>query len=282
MKYLITGKNGQLASAFIRLFESRSIEFLAPDEAHLDITSSTHVAEAVAAYKPDIIINCAAYNFVDKAEQESEKAFAVNAQGPHYLAQAAARHNAFFVHFGSDYVFEGTKESGLYTEEDPANPINEYGKSKLAGEQLVRQTGGRLIIFRLSWVYGHGKQNFIYKLSEWARNSEYLKIACDEFSVPTSVETVVEVTMKALAADMRGLYHLTNTGFCSRYEWARFIIRHLNMHKFIRPVSMDIFNLPARRPKFSAMSNAMLAGGLNIRIPTWEEAVEAFLKNKTF
>jgi dTDP-4-dehydrorhamnose reductase len=282
MKYLITGRNGQLAREFIREFEARSIEFIAPDEAHLDITNSANVAEAVASYRPDVIINCAAYNLVDKAEQEREKAFAVNALGPKHLAQAAARHQALLVHFGSDYVFDGTKENGLYTEEDGTNPLNEYGKSKLSGEDLAGDLGGNCLVFRLSWVYGEGKQNFIYKLTkEWVKN-EPLKIACDEFSVPTSTKTVVEMTMKSIEAGIRGLYHLTNTGFCSRYEWAKFIVRQLGIQKFIRPVSVDVFKLPAQRPKFSAMSNARLSGELNVRIPAWEEAVESFLRKTTF
>jgi dTDP-4-dehydrorhamnose reductase len=281
MKYLITGKNGQLARAFIKEFEARSTDFSAPDESRLDITNSANVMEAVAAYKPDVIINCAAYNLVDKAEQEHEKVFAVNAAGPKNLARAAGKHKAVLVHFGSDYVFDGAKESGLYTEEDPANPLNEYGKSKLAGEGLAGETGGNFLVFRLSWVYGDGKQNFIYKLTEeWAKRSEYLKIACDEFSVPTAVDTAVDITLRSLDAGIRGLYHLTNTGFCSRYEWATFIIKQLRIQKFIRPVSMDTFNLPARRPKFSAMSNARLSSLLNIDIPAWEQAVEAFLRKE--
>ncbi len=280
MKYLVTGKNGQLARAFIREFEARSIEFSAPDEAHLDITNSSNVAESVAAYKPDVIINCAAYNFVDKAEMEPKKAFAVNATGPQLLARAAAAQKEILVHFGSDYVFDGAKENGLYVEGDPVTPLNEYGKSKLSGESLVRETADDHLIFRLSWVYGEGKQNFIYKLTEWARAQEYLKIACDEFSVPTFVDTVVEVTMKALAGNLRGLYHLTNSGYCSRYEWARVALKRLGIQKFIRPVSLDTFTQPARRPKFSAMSNARISDALNVRIPGWEEAVELFLKSK--
>src|SRR3990172_11271188 len=116
MKYLITGRNGQLARAFIRTFERKAIDFIAPDEAHLDITNLKLVTEAIAGYKPDVIINCAAYNLVDKAEQDRDAAFAVNALGPKYLAQAAALRKAVLIHFGSDYVFDGLKESGLYLE----------------------------------------------------------------------------------------------------------------------------------------------------------------------
>ncbi len=278
MKYLITGKNGQLAQAFIKRFEERSIDFSSPDECQLDITNQKLVADVVATLKPDIIINCAAYNLVDQAEQAREKVFAVNATGPKNLAQAAAAQKAFLVHFGSDYVFDGLKESGLYTESDPVNPLNEYGKSKLAGEGAVLEELDRCLVLRLSWVFGAGKQNFIHKLIEWSKNSEYLKIACDEFSVPTYTGMVVESTIKAIEQGVTGRYHLTNSGFCSRYEWAKLIVSTIGVNKFIRPVTMDTFNLPAKRPKFSAMSNSRLANHLNIDIPSWEESVRSFLR----
>jgi dTDP-4-dehydrorhamnose reductase len=134
------------------------------------------------------------------------------------------------------------------------------------------------LVLRLSWVFGSGKQNFIYKLTEWSRNSEYLKIACDEFSVPTYAGMVVDITLKAIEQGMTGRYHLTNSGFCSRYEWAKLILNTIGVKKFIRPVTMDTFNLPAKRPKFSAMINSKLAGLLNVDIPTWEESVRSFLR----
>lgn len=278
MKYLITGKNGQLAREFIRKFEEQSMDFIAPDETHLDITDYGKVAAVAAEYRPDVIINCAAYNLVDKAEGDNRLAFAVNAMGPKNLAQAATKQNALLVHFGSDYVFDGRKENGLYTENDAVNPLNEYGKSKLAGERHVLETHGRSLVLRLSWVFGSGKQNFLYKLGEWAKGKDYLKITCDEFSVPTYTATVVDVTLKALAQGMTGCYHLTNSGYCSRYEWAKLALDRMGLKKFIHPVCMDSFNLPAKRPQFSAMSNYGIGSLLNTTIPSWEEATELFLK----
>jgi dTDP-4-dehydrorhamnose reductase len=134
------------------------------------------------------------------------------------------------------------------------------------------------LVLRLSWVFGPGKQNFLFKLSEWTKNNEYLKIACDEFSVPTSTATVVDVTLEALVQGLNGRYHLTNSGYCSRYEWAKMVISRMGTRKFIRPVSIDSFNLPAKRPKFSAMSNSRITSILNVSIPSWEEAVESFLE----
>jgi dTDP-4-dehydrorhamnose reductase len=278
MKYLITGKNGQLAQAFINKFQGQSIDFSAPEESQLDITDYNATVRVVTAYRPNVIINCAAYNLVDKAEQDKDRVFAVNATGPKNLARVAASQKALLVHFGSDYVFDGQKENGLYTESDPVNPLNEYGQSKLAGEQYVMDELDQCLVLRLSWVFGSGKQNFIYKLTEWSRNNEYLKIACDEFSVPTYTGMVVDITLKAIEQGMTGRYHLTNSGFCSRYEWAKLILNTIGVKKFIRPVTMDTFNLPAKRPKFSAMINSRLAGLLNVEIPTWEESVRSFLK----
>jgi len=280
VKYLISGGNGQLAQAFIRAFERMTIDFIAPDKARLDITKSDDVAEAVANYKPKVILNCAAYNLVDKAELDHERAFAVNSLGPKYLALAASRHKSVLVHFGSDYVFDGKKETGLYTEEDQVNPLNQYGKSKLSGEEQVREHCPEYLILRSSWVYGEGKQNFIHKLREWASTQDFLKVASDEFSVPTCTNVLVAMTLRSLETGVRGLWNLTNSGYCSRYEWATVIADSAGLKNFIRPVSMNDFHLPARRPKFSAMSNSAISTALNASIPSWKESVELFLREK--
>ncbi|HTG00209.1 MAG TPA: dTDP-4-dehydrorhamnose reductase [Nitrospirota bacterium] len=278
MKYLITGKNGQLAKEFIRRLQQDSQEVAAPEERDLDITNSRIVADTVRSFRPDVILNCAAYNAVDKAEQDPAAAFRVNADGPRNLARAASGVQARFVHFSSDYVFDGLKENGLYTEQDAVHPLNEYGKSKLAGERAAVEECGRATVFRLSWVFGPGKQNFIYKLGEWAKTNDYLKVSCDEFSVPTSTRDVVAVTMRALSQGMTGCFHLTNSGYCSRYEWAKLVLAGLAINKFIRPMPMDSFNLPAPRPKFSAMSNRTISTALGMTIPSWEEAVATYLR----
>ena len=281
MRYLVTGRNGQLASAFIKRLERRSIDCSSPDESLLDITDAGRTEACIASVKPDIILNCAAYNLVDKAEQEPDRALRVNATGPRNLAVAAHKHHAMLVHYSSDYVFDGRKETALYGEGDATGPLNQYGRSKLAGEQAVREVlEDRALVFRLSWVFGAGKQNFSAKLLEWSASRDYLRIACDEFSAPTWTETVVDVTLHALDQGVSGLYHLTNSGYCSRYEWAKTILRNKGIDKFIRPVSMDSFQLPAMRPKFSAMSNQAISNKLNISIPAWEEAVGRFLEQE--
>lgn len=278
MKHLISGKNGQLARAFIRRLSERSADYLAPEESEFDITDPERVREVCDSYRPDVIINCAAYNLVDRAEEEPHAAFNVNESGPKLLARASSRHGARLVHFGSDYVFDGAKQNGLYDEGDAPNPLNQYGKSKLCGEDAVQKETDDFLIVRLSWVFGEGRQNFIQKLLGWSQKNEYLKIACDEFSVPAYTYTVADTTLKAIEKRLTGLYHLTNTGYCSRYGWASLVFQRLGIKKFIRPVTMESFNLPARRPGFSAMSNKKISEELGIEIPRWEEAVESYLE----
>ena len=282
MKYLVTGKYpetgaaGQLAAAFARRFERTGRDFSYP---RLDITDFDAVTETVAAYRPDVILNCAAYNFVDKAETDHVQAFKVNAFGPALLSHAARKYNAALVHYGSDYVFDGLKRTP-YVESDPPNPLSQYGKSKLAGEQLAADTGAKTLILRLSWVFGPGRQNFIYKLRDWAKDGRVLKMADDEISVPTYTEDVVDATLKAVERGLSGVYHLTNSGACSRYEWAGTILKELGLKNKLEKARQRDFNLPAKRPGFSAMSNRKIAAELNIRIPEWRDAVRSFLQKE--
>ena len=276
IKVLVIGKNGQLGREFIKRVNKEKIEWLAGKKIVLeavgrnecDIADTGKVLEVFSSVKPDIVINCAAYNLVDKAETDYIGAYKVNAVGVKNIAYACKKYNAFLIHYSTDYVFDGKKE-GLYTEKDLPNPINQYGKSKLAGEILLKEETDNYIIFRVSWVYGEGKNNFIYKLLQWAETQEYLKIAYDEFSVPTSTATIVDTTLKALRNDLKGLFHLTNSGYASRYEWAKEILHVKRIDKFIYPVSKDIFNLPAKRPGFSAMSNERISKELGFEISDW-------------
>ncbi len=277
MKIIITGAKGQLAKEFLRKLEEMEKDFVAFSKQELDISNFEKVIEAFKEIKPSIVINCAAYNLVDRAESFPFEAIKVNSLGVANLIFACNNYKAKLVHFSTDYVFDGSKE-GLYTEEDKPNPLNEYGKSKLFGEHFIQEQMEEYLIFRLSWVYGEGKQNFLYKLTEWAKSQNYLRIACDEFSVPTSTRTIVEVTLKALEAELTGLYHLVNSGYCSRYEWAKEFFRIKKIKKFIYPAYQADFNLPARRPKFSAMSNAKICKELGIEIKEWKEELEDVIK----
>lgn len=279
MKYLITGKNGQLAKEFIRRLTLKNIEFTALSHDELDICDTGMVLNAFDSIRPDIVINTAAYNNVDLAEKRYYDAYKTNAAGVKNLAYASRKYNSLLIHFSTDYVFNG-KKNQPYTEDDEPDPINEYGKSKYTGEILLKEELSQYLIFRLSWVYGDGKNNFIARLYEWLKKNDELSVAIDEISVPTSIETVVDVTLMSIDKGIRGLYHLTSSGYTSRYEWALEILKIAGIKREIRPVSKNIFNLPARRPDFSAMNNRRISGLLNIEIPFWNEALKKFLTSR--
>lgn len=276
MRALILGSKGQLGAAFAERFQKNGWDYAAADLDELDISDRAAVMAALMDYKPGLVVNCAAYNLVDKAETETARAYAVNAEGPRHLAFASEKLEFKLVHFGTDYVFDGAK-GAPYTEADQPAPLNAYGASKLKGEEYALSAPGGLVL-RLSWVFGRGSQNFIHKLRGWAQNPGPLKISSDEVSVPTGVEDIVDVTLAALGRGLFGRWHLTNTGACSRLDWAKLILKESGVAKEILPASMADFKLPARRPGYSVMSNAALCGELGIKIPSWQDATAKFIK----
>jgi dTDP-4-dehydrorhamnose reductase len=274
-KILILGSAGQLAQAFVGALEERGLDFIAPEEQASSITDFDLISRLLDEVKPDVVINCAAYNAVDQAEEDPDVAYLVNGGAVENLAQQCEKRGIFLVHYGSDYVFDGQKQD-LYTEEDSLNPLNVYGKSKLAGENAVRETMSRYLVFRLSWVIGEGKQNFLYKLSGWAEKNRILKISADEVSVPTFTTNVVDITLLSLEKGLTGLYHLTNSGYASRYELAKYYIEKKKLQNIVVPVPMSDFKTAAKRPLFSAMLNQKIQKELGIKIPTWQEGVDRF------
>jgi dTDP-4-dehydrorhamnose reductase len=278
MKLIITGAQGQLGREFIAYIKEKGFDFIAFSKKELDVSNFVVVYQTIKAVKPDIIINCSAYNHVDLAEKETYLAYKINTIGVYNLANCASEIKARLVHYSTDYVFDGTKQ-GFYTEEDDPNPLNEYAKSKLYGETLLQDFLDNYLIFRTSWVYGAGAQNFLYKLEQWAKDHEIIKIVVDEFSVPTSTRTIVEVTLKALDMGLNGLYHLTNSGFASRYEWAKEYFTLKGIKKLIYPALQADFNLPAKRPKWSVTSNEKLRKILGTDIPDWKHELKKFCEN---
>lgn len=279
MKYLILGSKGQLGKEFVRVFSRIEANFKAYDIDEIDISQRDKVYNLCQIFKPDVIINCAAYNLVDNAESDPKAAYKSNSEGVENLAVISKEMKSFLIHFSTDYVFDGTKQTGLYTEEDIPNPLSIYAKSKYEGELKIIENTDKFLILRLSWVFGDGQQNFIYKLLQWANKNDFLKIAFDEVSVPTYTHTIAEISLEAFAGGLTGLYHLTNSGYASRYEWAKYVLKKMNKKNILYPVSKEIFNLPAKRPGFSAMNNEIISKALGLEISFWEEAVDDYLSN---
>ncbi len=276
MRIFVTGAKGQLGSEFVRLFDRNGWDYAAADLDTLDIADGDAVQVAIMPYKPGLILNCAAYNLVDKAESEPAAAYAVNAEGVRSLAFAAKKLESKLVHFGTDYVFDGEKRAP-YVETDAVNPLNEYGRSKLKGEDYALEAPGSLVL-RLSWVYGRGTQNFMHKLLGWAEKPGPLRVADDEISVPTSAADIVTGVMEALKAGLTGRWHLSGGEPCSRFEWAQAALAACGVEKELLPAKMADFKLPARRPGYSAMSNAALCGELALKFPHWRESLENFIR----
>ena len=274
-KFLILGAKGQLGKAFVDYLSAKA-PVVAPPEEEADITQHSRIQALIEESKPDVVINCAAYNAVDEAQDHEDIAFKVNAQGVEHLAELSKTYGFFLVHYSSDYVFDGAK--GLpYTEEDAPFPLNVYGKSKLEGEKCVLKISPHYLVFRLSWVIGPGKQNFLFKLTQWAQKNHVLKVSSDEISVPTFTDTIVEVTLKSLEAGLSGLFHLTNSGMASRYELAKEFLKEIKMPNEVLPCSMPDFLTKARRPKFSAMDNKKISSTLGIHIKPWKEALAEYV-----
>ncbi len=277
MKYLLLGCNGQLGKQFSKLFKSKEINFAEYDLPYLDIFDYAKLSQAILHTKPDVVINCAAYNNVDYAELNYEDAYKVNAVGVENIAKVCSRNNIKLVHYSTDYVFSGIKRTaGLYNENDIPEPINNYGRSKLEGEKAIKNIYENFLIFRTSWLYGDGEQNFIFKALKWAESQDIVKIADDEFSVPTSVNLLADISLKAINNGLTGLFHITNTGYASRLEWAKTIYEFSNLKTIVYPAKMADFCLPAARPSFSAMSNDKISQILALNISHWKDELLHF------
>ena len=279
MKVLITGAKGQLGQDLQKEIENQRIECIGLGHNDLDITDFDSVKEALEFHKPSIVINCAAYNAVDKAEENWKKAFLVNGIGVRNLAIISEKVKAMFVHFSTDYVFDGEKGKP-YTIADKPNPINKYGQSKLLGEEFVKSLHTRYFLIRVSWVFGSGgkeEANFIKKLMKWAKDKQTLKVVDDQISSPTYTVDLAKAVMKLIKTEAYGLYHITN-GQASRYEWAEYILKKINWSGRLEKASKDDFNLPAKRPGYSVLDNYGLKETINYEMPDWQDATDRFLK----
>jgi len=272
---LITGSNGQLAKALIKELHKREEHVVAYDHASLDIRNLAAIRDKVDGVQrnriaPGCIINAAAYNHVDLAETHVEDAISVNALGPRNLAIVAEEHDIPLVHFSTDYVFDGEKRTP-YTIADLPNPINAYGKSKLLGEQFVQHFCRKHFVIRLSWVFGSGvTNNFVQKILNCANQKE-VKVVTDQMSCPSYTTDLAPAILDLIKTKEYGLYHLANSGFCSRHDWASYILKNSTTRVF--PDCSDSFSAPARRLKFSALNSFPLN-----KLPTWQDAVDRYLK----
>ena len=278
MKILITGTYGQLAREFLRLLPKKGVEILSFPEEELDITDFGKVREKISTYKPEFVINCAAYNFVDKAEKDAEKAFLVNGMGVRYLLLSCMDTGAVLVHFSTDYVFDGRRKEP-YTIADIPHPLSKYGMSKLLGERVILHGGyPKYYLIRTSCILGDGKNSFVVKLLRWMKENWQVKVVKDQISSPTYTGDLAKAVFDLLQTECFGTYHITNTGYCSRYEWATFVAECMGWDGEILPVLSEEFSPLAQRPEFSPLNNFPLKETIGYVLPDWKDATQRFLK----
>jgi dTDP-4-dehydrorhamnose reductase len=281
---MITGGNGQLGSEWVYYLNKQGVEFIALPSSDLDITDHSDVRRVLNNLRPDLIINCAAYTKVDQAEDEREKAFAVNADGVKNLADYCAEHKIKLVHFSTDYVFEGSEQDKKrlpdgYPEDHPAKPISVYGESKFAGEVSIQNSGCDYLIVRVSWLCGRFGKNFVKSMVRLGKERDELKVVNDQFGSPTFADNVVENCWHLIDQNISGLYHITSRGMITWYDLAQAIFKKTGEQVVVKPISSSEFPTKAKRPAFSLLSTKKIAAVPGITIMDWQEGLHNLLAN---
>lgn len=276
--YLITGANGQLGTELCYLLDDMELKYEATTLDNLDITDQQQVFETLRRVQPSHIIHCAAYTAVDKAEDEGRDLnYKVNVDGTRYLAAAAKELGIPLVYISTDYVFDGNFTDGEYLVDSDTNPMNEYGKAKLQGEEVVRDLLSDYYIIRTSWVFGKYGHNFVYTMRRLTKERTQLTIVNDQYGRPTWTRTLAEFVVFLLQNQSPyGIYHLSNDDACTWYEFAREILKDTDVE--VLPVTSAEFPQKAYRPKHSVMSLEK-AKRLGFTIPTWRDALQQFLSS---
>lgn len=282
MRILLLGANGQLGSTLEHNLHSLD-ELKTCTRAEVNFSDSASIKKAIAIYKPDCIVNAAAYTAVDKAEDEQALAFTVNAEAVGIIAQEAKRRGALLIHYSTDYVFDGAKKEP-YLETDGTNPINVYGHSKLAGERAILASGCRHLIFRTSWVIGPNGNNFAKTILRLAGEREALNIVSDQYGVPTSTDLISKVTVEAIRSMNKsdwpsGIYHLAPKGQTTWFGIARTLIQVANANNVplstnenaVYPILTSQYPTPAARPQNSLLNTSKLDRVLSFDIPQWSD-----------
>ena len=275
---LITGANGQLGYDFQRLFDSLKAKYIATDVADFDITNEKSIDDFFLKHNNiSLIINCAAYNDVDKAEIDSDFCMLLNSRAPFNLAKKAKEIGATFVTYSTDFVFDGDIRDP-YTEEDMPNPPSVYAKSKRMGEEAVLAEYDKSFVIRTSWVFGIANNNFNKQVINWSKTRDELNIVDDQVSVPTYSKDLAYFSWKLIETKKYGLYHMSNSGICSKYDQAKYVLDNIGWTGKLGTSKTEDFNLPAKRSKFSKLDSTKLENIVGEKIPSWQDAIDRFLK----
>ncbi len=279
MRILVAGARGMLGTDLVCVLEEKGHEVFATDVEELDITQPDFLARMIGDICPDVVVNCAAYTNVDRAEEEPERAFRINGLGAKNLSLVCEDHDIELCHISTDYVFDGTKE-GPYLPDDPPNPINAYGRSKLAGEESIREIMNKYYIIRTSWLYGRYGKNFVYTILDLAKKQRELRIVSDQIGSPTWTGTLARVISVVIGTKKYGLYHVTDRtdGGVSWFEFAREIVRIFGIKADVVPVRSGDCSLLAKRPQNSVLDLISTESTLKVEMPSWKESLKGFFQ----
>ncbi len=273
---LITGSNGQLGSEIRELAVNSKQQFFFTDVAELDITDKSAVESFVAENKIDIIVNCAAYTNVDKAEDESELADKINHKAVKNLAEVSADKKLFLIHISTDYVFDGTKNTP-YLETDPTAALGVYGETKLAGENVVKKSGCEYLIIRTSWLYSKFGKNFVKTIQRLTNEKDSLKVVFDQVGTPTYAGDLAKAILEIIETEKHignsGVYHFSNEGVCSWYDFAVEICDFFGNTCDIQPCHSDGFPSKVKRPNFSVLDKTKIKETFGLKIPHWKASL---------
>ena len=273
MRVLLTGAGGQLGLELAEILPRRDHEVVALDRQRLDVADPGAVESAIDEHSPEIVVNAAAYTNVDGCEEATDLAYSVNALGPRNLAQACERRGCELLHVSTNYVFDG-RDGKPYEPFDVPNPISAYGRTKLAGEELVMRLTNRWFVVRSAGVYGRG-HNFVRTMLRVAEERDSLKVKDDEFISPTYARDLAESIAGIVEDGRYGLYHLTNAGSCSWYEFTREIFRLAGVETEVVPIPGSEYPLPAARP-----ANGILASVGSPELRHWSKALADYLEQE--
>ena len=267
----VTGANGQLGQEFKNTKLGRKAIFL--DRRQFELSNLRQVEDFFKSTKISVLINTAAYTQVDKAESERELALKINAQAPALMAEYAEKKKFKLIHFSTDYVFNGEGDKP-YREDDATDPVNFYGETKLFGEQGVIQQNPSALILRTSWVYSSHGKNFYNTMIRFGNERPELKVVADQVGTPTSTTDLAMITLKSLENDLSGIYHFSNEGVTTWYEFAIEILKLKGIKTPVHPIKTSEYPTPAKRPVYSVLDKTKISQALGIRIPEWRESLQ--------
>jgi len=277
IKVLVTGANGQLGHEVVKRLNELGIENVGVDIDDFDITDKHQTEKYIFNYRPDVVVHCAAYTEVDKAEDEKEKCYAIIGDGTRNITEVCKKMDAKMVYISTDYVFDGKGESA-HLESESTSPVNYYGYSKEQGEKIVRDLLDKYFIVRISWLYGKNGKNFVKTMLKLAQSRNELNVINDQIGAPTYAPDLAILICDMLQTTKYGIYHATNEGYCSWFDFAKEIFKKANININVNAIPTSEYPSRAKRPLNSRLSKKKLDENDFKRLPKWEDALDRYFK----